>query len=206
MSKGKSATARPPVPHGSGGTTSEPPLARRVAENLRRLRKDRALSLDQLAAASGVSRAALSQIEGSKTNPTLAVLWKIAVGLGVPVQALLGVEDVGRARVLRASDPVVLRSSDGRMESRLVSPAGATPGLEVYELARRAARCAARRTAGTTETVVLLTGTLRVSVAEESRDLAPATPCSSAPTCPTSTRTAPRARRCLDIISYGRGG
>ena len=38
-------------------------MARRVADNLRRLRKERALSLDQLAASSGVSRAALSQID-----------------------------------------------------------------------------------------------------------------------------------------------
>ena len=210
MSKGKSATAQPPAPHEStGDDVGAAELARRVAENLRRLRKDRALSLDQLAAASGVSRAALSQIEGSKTNPTLAVLWKIAVGLGVPVQALLGVEDVGRARVLRASDPVVLRSSDGRMESRLVSPAGATPGLEVYEL-RFQPRGALRSEAhgpGTTETVVLLTGTLRVSVAEESHDLAPGdTIFFRADVHHVYENRAAREARCLDIISYGRGG
>jgi transcriptional regulator with XRE-family HTH domain len=38
-------------------------MARRVAANLRDMRKARNLSLDQLAIASGVSRAALSQIE-----------------------------------------------------------------------------------------------------------------------------------------------
>jgi len=49
-------------------------MARRVAEVLKRLRAERRLSLDDLARRSGVSRAALSQIEGARTNPTLAVL------------------------------------------------------------------------------------------------------------------------------------
>ena len=61
-------------------------LAQRVAENLRRKRKARGMSLDDLARASGVSRAALSQVETVKTNPTVGLLWKIAVGLGVPVR------------------------------------------------------------------------------------------------------------------------
>src|SRR6266550_6247701 len=103
-------------------------LGRQVAESLRRLRKERGLSLDQLAAASGVSRAALSQIEGSRTNPTLSLLWKIAVGLGVPFQSLLGGDAAGRTQVLRVGDAPPLRSTDGRMESRLLSPAGATQG------------------------------------------------------------------------------
>src|SRR5258705_6191536 len=109
-------------------------LGRRVGESLRRLRKQRGLSLDELSAASGVSRAALSQIEGSRTNPTLSVLWKVAVGLGVPFQALLGADTAGRTQVLRAGDAPPLRSTDGRMESRLLSPAGASQGLDVYEL------------------------------------------------------------------------
>src|SRR3954471_23788961 len=92
-------------------------LGRRVAESLRRLRKERRMSLDQLAASSGVSRAALSQIEGSRTNPTLSLLWKVATGLGVPFQVLLGGDQTGKSQVLRAGDSPPLRSADGRMES-----------------------------------------------------------------------------------------
>src|SRR5262249_22316875 len=84
-------------------------LGRRVGDSLRRLRKTAGFSLDQLAAASGVSRAALSQIEGSRTNPTLTLLWNVAVGLGVPFQALLGGDAPGRTQVLRAGDAPPLR-------------------------------------------------------------------------------------------------
>src|SRR3954451_11861089 len=77
-----------PVPPGDDVGAAD--LARRVATNLRERRKGRGLSLDELAAASGVSRAALSQIETCKTNPSLSVLWKIAVGLQIPFSELLG--------------------------------------------------------------------------------------------------------------------
>ena len=208
MSKAKSSGARvTPAESIPGDEVGAADMARRVAENLRRLRKDRALSLDGLAAASGVSRAALSQIEGSRTNPTLAVLWKIAVGLQVPFHALLGGEDVGKARLLRASDAVPLRSADGRMESRLLSPAGATPGLEVYELRflPRGLLRSEPHGPGTCETVVVLTGTLRIFVADEVHDLAPGDTVFFRADVPhgyenRSTRDA----RCLDVIAYGR--
>ena len=209
MSKAKSSAARvTPAESIPGDEVGAADMARRVAENLRRLRKDRALSLDGLAAASGVSRAALSQIEGSRTNPTLAVLWKIAVGLQVPFHALLGGEDVGKARLLRASDAVPLRSADGRMESRLLSPAGATPGLEVYELRflPRGLLRSEPHGPGTCETVIVLTGTLRIFVADEVHDLAPGDTVFFRADVPhgyenRSTRDA----RCLDVIAYGRG-
>jgi len=146
-----------------------------VSDSLRRLRKERRMSLDQLATASGVSRAALSQIEGSRTNPTLTLLWKIAVGLDVPFQVLLGTEETGKTRVLRAGDAPPLRSSDGRMESRLLSPAGATQNLDVYEL-RFLPKGLSRSEPhgdGTTETLIVLTGSLRMTVGDESHELNP---------------------------------
>ena len=174
MSKGKSATAQPPAPHEStGDDVGAAELARRVAENLRRLRKDRALSLDQLAAASGVSRAALSQIETHKTNPTLALLWKIAVGLGLPFAELIG-ESKSGAAVLRRADVQVLRSPDGKLESRPLAPAGSSPLVEVYELrlAARSTYASEAHAPGTRELVVVLTGALRLRLGAEVHDLA----------------------------------
>lgn len=206
MSKGKTAQAEV-LGDFSGDEIGAAELARRVADNLRRLRKERGLSLDQLSSASGVSRAALSQIEGSKTNPTLLVLWKIAVGLGVPFQTLLGGEEVGKARVLRAGDAMPLRSPDGRIESRLLTPSGATPNLEVYEL-RFQARGLLKSEPhgpGTTETVTLLTGALRVSVCGEVHDLAPGDTIFFQADVPHSYENrSTREARCLDVISYGR--
>src|SRR5689334_18115247 len=117
---------RRPTVVGLGDDVGAAELGRRVAESLRSLRKERQLSLDQLAMASGVSRAALSQIESARTNPTLSILWKVAVGLGIPFQSLLGPAEAGQSRLLRSGDIVPLRTADGRVESRLLSPSGAT--------------------------------------------------------------------------------
>lgn len=149
-------------------------LGRRVAENLRQRRKARGMSLDDLARASGVSRAALSQIETCKSNATLGVLWKIAVGLGVPIAELIGAPRSGVV-VLRRADSQLLRSSDGKFESRPLTPAGASPLVELYEL-RLAARSTHRSDAhspGTHEVLVVLSGVCRMRVGDESFELGP---------------------------------
>lgn len=162
---------RPVVAEGDEVGAAE--LGRRVAENLKRRRKARGMSLDDLARASGVSRAALSQIETFKSNPTVGLLWKIAVGLGVPFTELLGEPTKGIA-VLRRADAQVLRSTDGKLESRPLAPAGASPIVEVYELrlAPRSSHAAESHTAGTHEIVIVLGGALRMRVGGEVHDLA----------------------------------
>ncbi len=157
----------------SGDEIGAAELTRRVADNVRALRKDRGYSLDDLAGRSGVSRASLSQIETAKTNPTIAILWKIAAGLGVPFAGLLGEEIVERVRVLRRGDQQALRSADGRMESRPMMPAGATPNVEMYELrlAPRSSSTSEPHAKGTTEFLVVLTGQLRLRAGDEMYDL-----------------------------------
>src|SRR5207237_9643950 len=127
---------RPPA--GPGGARWAPERGPRAAGILRRRRNARGLSLDALGRSSGVSRAALSQIETCKSNPTVGVLWKIAVGLGVPFAELIGAPNPG-AMVLRRGEAQVLRSTDGKLESRPLAPAGSSPFVELYEL-RLAAR------------------------------------------------------------------
>ncbi len=148
-------------------------LARRVAENLRERRRTRGMSLDDLARASGVSRAALSQVETNKSNPTLGLLWKIAIGLGIPFAELIGERRAG-ASVLRRGDAQVLRSVDGKLESRPLAPAGSSPLVELYELrlAARSTHHSEAHAPGTRELVVVLTGSLRLRVEDETYELA----------------------------------
>jgi XRE family transcriptional regulator, regulator of sulfur utilization len=147
-------------------------LAQRVAENLRRKRKARGMSLDDLARASGVSRAALSQVETVKTNPTVGLLWKIAVGLGVPFADLIGEVKSGTS-ILRRGDAQVLRSLDGKLESRPLTPAGASALVELYELrlSARSTHASEPHAPGTHEFIVVLSGSLRLHVEGEVHDL-----------------------------------
>ncbi len=148
-------------------------LARRIAGNVRNHRQQRDLSLDELASLCGVSRAALSQIETNKTNPSLGVLWKIAVGFGIPFSELLGDTPAGAA-ILRRGDAQVLRSTDGKFESRPLTPAGTSPLVEAYELhlLPRAVHRSEAHAAGTREILIVLSGAMRIRVADDSYELA----------------------------------
>jgi transcriptional regulator with XRE-family HTH domain len=178
-----------------------------VAEALRRFRRDRHLSLDDLSGRSGVSRAALSQIEGGRTNPTLAVLWKIAVGLEVPFHDLLASNREEAVLVLHAGDSPPLRSADGRTESRLLSPGGSGTDTEVYELRLqpKAIHRSDPHAKGTTETLVVLTGSVRLSVANATYDLAAGDSVFfRADVGHAYENRSTRETRCMDVIHYSR--
>src|ERR1019366_691278 len=200
------ASRRPRV-EGLGDDVGAAELARRVADSLKRYRAERRMSLDQLALSSGVSRAALSQIEGARTNPTLGLMWKVAVGLGIPFQALLGTTDANQSRVLRSGDAIPLRSTDGRMESRLLSPSGAADRNEIYELRFQAKgfHRSEPHGAGATETVILLTGALRVTAGDATHELVAGDTLYFQANVPHSYENrSSRESRCIDIIAYVR--
>src|SRR5215472_11321631 len=157
----------------SGDELGAAELGRRVAENLRQRRKSRGMSLEDLSKASGVSRAALSQVETCKSNPTVGLLWKIAVGLGVPFSELIG-ESAGAVSVLRRGEAQVLRSVDGKFESRPLAPAGISPLVELYELrlAARSLHASEPHAPGTRELLVVLSGVLRMHISDELHQLA----------------------------------
>jgi len=67
-------------------TPAEPP---RVGDALAALREQQRLSLDELSRRAGVSKSMLSQIERAQANPTVAVVWRLANALGVPLSDLL---------------------------------------------------------------------------------------------------------------------
>jgi len=102
-------------------------------------------------------------------------LWKIAVGLGIPIAELIGASVSGSVSVLRRGDAQVLRSTDQRFESRPLAPAGVSPLVEVYELRvhARSAHHAEAHAPGTHEIVIVLNGLLRMRVDEETYDLGP---------------------------------
>ncbi len=60
-----------------------------LSENVRVLRGSQGLSQEQLAFEAGVDRTLVSKVERTIANPTLEVLTKLAVVLGVPVASLL---------------------------------------------------------------------------------------------------------------------
>jgi transcriptional regulator with XRE-family HTH domain len=140
-----------------------------VGANLRRLRIKRALSLEKLARASGVSRAMLGQIELGQSTPTINVLWKIARALGVPFSALISNRAAGRTTVMPAARAKVLTSHDGSFSSRALFPFDEPRTVEFYELRLLplSVEQADPHPPGTVENLVVNAGTLEVIVGAE---------------------------------------
>src|SRR6185295_14288829 len=80
-------------------------LGHRVKDERRRRR----FTLEALAAASGVSRSMLSEVERGSRVPTVLVLDRIATGLGTSIARLLRDEEPARTMVLRHHEQAVAR-------------------------------------------------------------------------------------------------
>lgn len=113
---------------------SEPP---RIGETLAQLRESRALSLDALSRMAGVSKSMLSQIERAQANPTVAVVWRLANALGVPMVELLGSSPSQQSpsmTLVPSQSTPSLRSPDGLCELRILGPIELAGRFEWYEL------------------------------------------------------------------------
>ena len=58
-----------------------------IAANLKELRKKKGLSLEQVSVLTSISKSMLSQLERGEVNPTISTVYKLALGLKVPVTA-----------------------------------------------------------------------------------------------------------------------
>ena len=92
-------------------------------ERLRALRKAQGKTLDDVSAASGLSRAAVSKIERGEMSPTYESLLKVARGLGTDVSLLIsgGRPAQGGYDVTRSGEGAEYRA-DKRFPSRLLAP------------------------------------------------------------------------------------
>ena len=90
---------------GAGGNLVE------LAQRIKAKRIERRLTIEQLAAATGLTRSWLSKVENFRVTPSLAALFKIAANLGVPLSELVEGLDEG-------PEICVVRKGEGRVVDR----------------------------------------------------------------------------------------
>lgn len=86
-------------------------VATTVGRNVRALRQQRRMTIDALAAAAGVSRGTVIQIETSRGNPSIATLVGLAAALRVGVASLVDGDSEPRIVVRRAAEAARLWAS-----------------------------------------------------------------------------------------------
>ncbi|TDC01325.1 XRE family transcriptional regulator [Nonomuraea longispora] len=139
-------------------------ITQAIANNVRAQRSHRGLTLDALAARSGVSRGMLVQVEQGRTNPSVSTLTRIASALGVTVARLVEVADVPMVRVIDKADVVTFRQGD--VQARLLVGADVPMILELWDwrLAPGEHHDGDAHPPGTREMLTVLDGELTISV------------------------------------------
>jgi len=145
-------------------------LNARIARRVRELRAARSLSLEALAAASGVSRSMISLIERGESSPTAVVLEKLATGLGTTLAALFDVPRPHHDPVSRRAEQPQWRDPQSGYVRRNVSPPDAASPLRIVEVlfppGARVAYESGAREPQVHQQVWMLEGTIEISVGE----------------------------------------
>src|SRR5579871_6786075 len=99
---------------------SEDTILKAVATNCALLRKARQMTFDALAKRSGISKGMLVEIEQGRTNPSIAMLCRLANAFGVGIGELLAQEAATARFVLQEPDAGrVLWSTRAGSQARL---------------------------------------------------------------------------------------
>jgi transcriptional regulator with XRE-family HTH domain len=146
----------------------------RIAQRLRELRNARGYSLDALAERSGVSRSNISLIERAQSNPTAAVLDKLAIGLSVALASFFedpadGTNGARPSPFIRLAEQPVWQDPASGYKRRRLSPPAPSP-LQLVEVVfppgQRVALDSAVHDADIHQQIWLLAGHMELTVGE----------------------------------------
>jgi transcriptional regulator with XRE-family HTH domain len=150
------------------------PLTGHISGRVKALRQQRGWSLEQLSAASGVSRSMLSQIERNEANPTLAVTCKIAQAFAMSLAEFVELPGASTGiHAIRADDPAHLYRSDADCEIRTLSPLHLEKDVEFYQVRLKpgGGLRSAAHFQGTREFLTVEQGRIRVTSQQDHIDL-----------------------------------
>ena len=134
-----------------------------VAKNIKRLREENKLSMDELVRLSGVSKSMLAQIERGDGNPTFSTLWKISNGMKVPFDALT-VRPKSPYEIVKTAEIQPLLEDGGKVRNYSLFPDNENRRFAVYylELEEGSYWESEPHLRGTTEFITIFTGKIEI--------------------------------------------
>jgi transcriptional regulator with XRE-family HTH domain len=107
---------------------------RSIGERVRTLRMDSNLTLDQLASASGVSRAMISRIERGEASPTASLLARICSALGLSLSGFFAEGERVLSPLTRRGEQQLWKDPETGYVRRSVSPPRADSDVDIVEV------------------------------------------------------------------------
>jgi transcriptional regulator with XRE-family HTH domain len=140
------------------------------------LRTEHGLTLDDLAARSGVSRAMISRVERGESSATAQLLNRLCNGLGVTLSSLFARADPPTSPLSRRAEQTVWRDPGTGYVRRRVSPASTDGVLDLVDVALPAGTHVTfdmPEFRGTDQLVYVLEGRLSMVLGQTPYDLGP---------------------------------
>jgi transcriptional regulator with XRE-family HTH domain len=147
-------------------------VAGRLGANVLQLREARGLTQEQMSKLSGVPRATWANLESGAANPTLGVLYRVAMALQVPLEELIATPHAACQFFAADSLPVRSRGTGVTVRKLLPDP---IPGMEIdrMELDPGGRMAGVPHTPGTREYLMCETGKIALAAAGERWELGP---------------------------------
>lgn len=132
-----------------------------IGEKLKSIRTSRGMTLEDVSAATSVSKPMLGQIERGQSSPTINTLWKIATGMKVPFSAFLE-EPEPEYTVLSRADHPLIEEDHGLMQAYPVFPFDPVKEFEIFyiEFSPGCSHHSPRHADGVEEYILVLEGAM----------------------------------------------
>ena len=142
-------------------------MARNIGIQLKKIRQQRGLSLDDVAKETAVSKAQLAQMEKGEANPTVSTIWKIAAGLHISFSSLLQPPKEHFMKFDSRTAPFAAEE-EGRYRVYSIIPYDPKRGWELYkiEMDPNVAHESDAHTEGVEETVTVIQGQVLIEMGE----------------------------------------
>ncbi len=146
-----------------------------ISKNLKKIRKQKEITIQELAGSSTISSVSLNNIENGKSNPTIDTLWKIADALNVPYTELLLEQTIPEATVV-SYDQVMQQaqfSKDEKSKVYLYYPLSQMDHYEFFgmEIISLSEYTSPGHLAGSREYIFVLSGVLEVKIGSDTYHL-----------------------------------
>lgn len=146
-----------------------------IGDRIRLLRQQRAMTLDDLAARSGVSRAMISKVERGEASPTAQLLARLCATLGTTLSRFFATEEEAASPLSRRGDQRLWRDPETGYIRRSVSPEGVSSPVDIVEVefppGARVVFAPHQIETGTTQHVWVFSGRLNMTLADETHVL-----------------------------------
>ncbi|WP_025681769.1 helix-turn-helix domain-containing protein [Paenibacillus massiliensis] len=139
-----------------------------IAENVKKIRADKKLSLEKVAELTGVSKTMIGQIERGESTPTITTIWKIANGLKISFSSLIH-QPQPDTTIVKRKDIRPLLEDGGRYRVYSMFSFDEERRSEVYnvEIDSGGSLDASGHIEGTEEWITVFDGELSLSVGNE---------------------------------------